>query len=196
MGGKDRMYVETDLPIIKIENDVINEGKKYSEFTADSIRNSLNISEEQLDQLISARKLDEAIKIHNEIGADFLTIIQIAVENWKYIKRKFGMEIKQEIIKDIIKNVNSQNITKEGALVVMEEMALKNVDNVEKIINDKKLVKVNEKRLEEEINKLIHNGKIDKINSLILNLKDRLGPTFEAKDAYRIATEKIKNEKK
>ncbi|MCL4397360.1 Glu-tRNA(Gln) amidotransferase subunit GatE [Candidatus Parvarchaeota archaeon] len=90
MGGKDRMYVETDLPIIKIDADILKEGKEYVGRSVDSLKASLNISEEFLDQLISARKLNEAVYLNKKTGLDFNVIIQIAVEDWKYIRRKFG----------------------------------------------------------------------------------------------------------
>ncbi len=192
MGGKDRMYVETDLPIVHINRDILEKGKKYANLTVDSLKESLGISDEYLDQLISARKLDEAVEMNKKLGIDFGIIIQIAVENWKFIKRKFGVEIKTETIESIIKEVKNGRITKEGALALMENMALGDIYDVEKIIEDKKLEKVSRDRLSEEVKKLMHDGKLEKIDSLIINLKDRLGPTFEAKDAYEIATEMTK----
>lgn len=196
MGGKDRMYVETDLPVIHIDESIIKENENYRGLNIESFKKSLGISEEYLEQLIAARKLDYALAIHKKTGAEFGIITNIAVEKWKFIKRKFGIEINNKAIEEIIKKVTKGEITKEGAETVMEYIAANNDTNIEKIIADKKLKKTDNKKLSEEIKKLIHNGQIDKIDSLIINLKDRLGPTFEASDAYRIAENLIKNEKK
>ncbi len=196
MGGKDRMYIETDLPIIKIDDKTLSNAENYKGLTVESVKDSLGISGEFLDQLISARKLDEAVYLNKNTGLPFNLIIQIAVENWKFIKRKFGVKIQPEIIEKILEKIKKEKITKEGALSVMEVIALENREDLDKIIKDKKLLKIDKNRLKIEIKKLIRDGKIEKIDSLIINLKDRVGPTFEARDAYELATEMIKDEKK
>ena len=192
MGGKDRMYVETDLPIIEIDGKTLKDGKNYAGMTVDSIKDSLGISDEFLDQLISARKLDEAMHLNKKTGLSFSIIIQIAVEEWKYIKRKFGVEINSSSMEDILEKIKEGRIVRDAARVIMEEIALSGKQDIEEIIKDKKLEKRSESELKDEIKKLVRDGKIEKIDSLIVNLKDRIGVTFEAKDAYRIASEIIK----
>ena len=192
MGGKDRMYVETDLPIIEIDSKTLEDGKNYIGMTVDSIKDSLGISDEFLDQLISARKLDEAMYLNKKTGLPFSIIIQIAVEEWKYIKRKFGVEINSSSMEDILEKIKEGRIVRDAARVIMEEIALSGKQDIEEIIKDKKLEKRSESELKDEIKKLVRDGKIEKIDSLIVNLKDRIGITFEAKDAYRIASEIIK----
>ncbi len=192
MGGKDRMYVETDLPIIEIDSKTLEDGKNYIGMTVDSIKDSLGISDEFLDQLISARKLDEAMYLNKKTGLPFSIIIQIAVEEWKYIKRKFGVEINSSSMEDLLEKIKEGKIVRDAARVIMEEIALFGKQNIEEIIKNKKLEKRSESELKDEIKKLVRDGKIEKIDSLIVNLKDRIGITFEAKDAYRIASEIIK----
>ncbi len=192
MGGKDRMYVETDLPIIEIDSKTLEDGKNYIGMTVDSIKDSLGISDEFLDQLISARKLDEAMYLNKKTGLPFSIIIQIAVEEWKYIKRKFGVEINSSSMEDLLEKIKEGKIVRDAARVIMEEIALSGKQNIEEIIKNKKLEKRSESELKDEIKKLVRDGKIEKIDSLIVNLKDRIGITFEAKDAYRIASEIIK----
>ena len=192
MGGKDRMYVETDLPIIEIDSKTLEDGKNYIGMTVDSIKDSLGISDEFLDQLISARKLDEAMYLNKKTGLPFSIIIQIAVEEWKYIKRKFGVEINSSGMEDLLEKIKEGKIVRDAARVIMEEIALSGKQNIEEIIKNKKLEKRSESELKDEIKKLVRDGKIEKIDSLIVNLKDRIGITFEAKDAYRIASEIIK----
>ena len=192
MGGKDRMYVETDLPIIEIDSKTLEDGKNYIGMTVDSIKDSLGISDEFLDQLISARKLDEAMYLNKKTGLPFSIIIQIAVEEWKYIKRKFGVEINSSGMEDLLEKIKEGKIVRDAARVIMEEIALFGKQNIEEIIKNKKLEKRSESELKDEIKKLVRDGKIEKIDSLIVNLKDRIGITFEAKDAYRIASEIIK----
>ncbi len=194
MGGKDRMYVETDLPILRIDKDILEEGKEYIGRSVDSLKASLNISDEFLDQLISSRKLSEAIYLNNKIGIDFNVIIQVAVEDWKYIRRKFGKEINKNDIEEILKKIKANEIVRDSARIIMEGMALTG-KGVEEIIKEKGLKKKSNTELKNEIEKLIKDGKLDKVDSLIVNLKDRIGTTFEAKEAYKIALEMIKDEK-
>ncbi|MGC8533231.1 MAG: Glu-tRNA(Gln) amidotransferase subunit GatE [Candidatus Parvarchaeum sp.] len=194
MGGKDRMYVETDLPIIKIDEDILKEGKEYIGRSVDSLKSSLNISDEFLDQLISSRKLSEAIYLKNKTGIDFNAIIQIAVEDWKYIRRKFGKEIDKKDVEEILKKIKGNEIVRDSARIIMEGIALTG-KSVEEIIKEKGLKKKSDEELRNEIEKLIKDKKLDKVDSLIVNLKDRIGTTFEAKEAYKIALELIKDEK-
>ncbi len=194
MGGKDRMYVETDLPIIKIDENILEEGKEYVGRNVDSLKSSLNISDEFLDQLISSRKLSEAIYLNNKIGIDFNIIIQVAVEDWKYIKRKFGKEIDKKDVEEILKKIKGNEIVRDSARIIMERIALTGKD-VEEIIKEKGLKKKSNEELKREIEKLVNDGKLNRIDSLIVNLKDRIGTTFEAKEAYKMALEMIKDEK-
>ncbi|MCL4397359.1 hypothetical protein M1494_03385 [Candidatus Parvarchaeota archaeon] len=76
----------------------------------------------------------------------------------------------------------------------MEGIALTG-KSVEEIIKEKNLKKKSNDELKKEIEKLIKDKKLDKVDSLIINLKDRIGTTFEAKEAYKIALEMIKDEK-
>ncbi len=194
MGGKDRMYVETDLPIIKIDKEILKEGKEYIGRNVDSLKASLNISDEFLDQLISSRKLSEAVYLNKKTGLDFSVIIQVAIEDWKYIKRRFGKEIDKEDIEEILEQIKKNGIARDSARIIMEGIALTD-KSVEDIIKEKGLKKKTNEELKKEIEKLIKDKKLDKVDSLIINLKDRIGTTFEAKEAYRIALEMIKDEK-
>jgi glutamyl-tRNA(Gln) amidotransferase subunit E len=194
MGGKDRMYVETDLPIIKIDKEILKEGKEYIGRNVDSLKASLNISDEFLDQLISSRKLSEAVYLNKKTGLDFSVIIQVAIEDWKYIKRRFGKEIDKEDIEEILEQIKKNGIVRDSARIIMEGIALTD-KSVEDIIKEKGLKKKTNEELKKEIEKLIKDKKLDKVDSLIINLKDRIGTTFEAKEAYRIALEMIKDEK-
>ena len=194
MGGKDRMYVETDMPILEVDKDILKNGKDYIGRSVDSLKAELNISDEFLDQLISSRKLNEAVHLKNTTGLDFNVIIQVAIEDWKYIKRRFEKEIGQGVIEEILKKIKDKQITRESARIIMENIALKD-KNVDEIIQEKGLRKKTDKELKEEIEKLIKNNNSIKIDSLVVNLKDRIGTTFDAKEAYKIASEIIKNEK-
>lgn len=187
MGGKDRMYIETDLPIIKIDKKLVEIGKNYVKMSVESLKRKLNISDEFLEQLISARKLDDAVYLNKRTGLGFNVIIQVFVEDHKYIRRKFGRELDREVLERILIAIKKGKIVRDAARIIMEEIALTGKNDVDWIIKDKKLKKTSKTDLEREIKKLVDGGGIDKVDSLIINLKDRIGTTFEAKDVYRIA---------
>ncbi len=194
MGGKDRMYVETDLPILRIDKETLEKGKEYVGRSVETLKAELNISDEFLDQLISSRKLNEAIKLNKTTKLDFNVIIQVAIEDWKYIKRKFGKEINQEVVEEILKKIKNNEIVRDSARIIMENVALNDKD-IEEIIKEKNLRKKTYEELKWEVERLVKDNNNGKVDSLIVNLKDRIGTTFEAKEAYKIASEIIKNEK-
>ena len=194
MGGKDRMYVETDLPVLQINKAILEKGKSYIGMSVESLKTALNVSDEFLDQLISSRRLNEAMYLNKKTGLEFNVILQIVIEDWKYIKRKFGKEIDLQSIEEILKQIKNNRIVRDSARIIMENIALTG-KNVEEIIQERNLVKKTNKELKKEIEKLVKDNDGMRIDSLIVNLKDRVGNTFEAKEAYKIASEIIKNEK-
>ena len=162
--------------------------------SVESLKTALNVSDEFLDQLISSRRLNEAMYLNKKTGLEFNVILQIVIEDWKYIKRKFGKEIDLQSIEEILKQIKNNRIVRDSARIIMENIALTG-KNVEEIIQERNLVKKTNKELKKEIEKLVKDNDGMRIDSLIVNLKDRVGNTFEAKEAYKIASEIIKNEK-
>lgn len=193
LGGKDRMYVETDLPIIEVDKELLSKAAEYSGFNADVIKDKYGLSEEFLDLLIGVNKLHQAIKTHEKTKLPFNTIISVLVEDYRYIKRKFGFDLKDSDMENVLSRIAKGEIAKDSSRFIFEGLALKRGDDITSIVNKYALKKKDHKLLETEIKRLIFSEKLTRYDTLITNLRDKLGFSFDASEAYEIASTLLKN---
>ncbi|MCL5009705.1 MAG: Glu-tRNA(Gln) amidotransferase subunit GatE [Candidatus Parvarchaeota archaeon] len=186
IGGKNRMYVETDLPIIKLDKRLLDSAEDYRGYNAERLMKEYNISEDKLDLLISTKKLNKSLEL-NRKGIPFNAIISIMVEDYRYIKRKFDYELSDEQMESVLSKIHSEEIAKDASRFIFEGLALGKVHDVDAAIKVFNLRKKSTKELESEIKKLITTGKFSRYDTLVTNLRDRLGFSFDAGEAYKIA---------
>ncbi|PIN77614.1 Glu-tRNA(Gln) amidotransferase GatDE subunit E [Candidatus Woesearchaeota archaeon CG10_big_fil_rev_8_21_14_0_10_34_12] len=158
MPGSSRMYPETDLPLLKISRELMNEVKKSLPKLKSEIRGELRergLGEEMIKLLLSENKLDEfeaLIKLYNK--PDF--IVKSLVLWPKEIASKEKLDEKQkekrlstDIIESIIHEVAKKKLREEDVKQILQELAKgKKLEEALKL--EKKEIK-----LEEEIRKLI-----------------------------------------
>ena len=193
MGGRERMYVETDLPVIRPDKELIRRAKSYEGFDATVLREKYGMTEEHMDLLIGVNRLGDAIRLNREFGVDFVTLVRILVEDFRYIRRKFDFELDTKTMADAIKKVKAGEIPRDAPRFIFESIALGKVKSVDDAIEKYNLKKISRKRLEEEIKKLIVTNELKRYDTLITTLRDRLGFSFDAKEAYEIASKLLKN---
>ncbi|MCL4400676.1 Glu-tRNA(Gln) amidotransferase subunit GatE [Candidatus Parvarchaeota archaeon] len=192
LGGKDRMYVETDLPILEVDERLLKEASEYLGFDAETIKEKYGISDEFLDLLIGVNKLSQAVKIREKLKLPFNTIISVMVEDYRYIKRKFGFDINEHDEENVLAKIASGYLAKDAARFIFEGLALKKSQSVEGIINRYSLQRKDRATLEAEIKRLISSG-FSRYDTLITNLRDKFGFSFDASEAYEIASKLLKN---
>ena len=193
LGGKNRMYIETDLPILKVDQSVLKKATKYKNLSVESIKEKYGLSEEYLEQLINANKLDEATEARAKFKLNFNVIISVMIEDVNYIRHRFRVDISEKTVDEILSCISSEKIAREASRKIMEAIALNRADNVNQAIEKLKLRKISRKALQDAVIKLIKENKIERYDTLITNLRDRLGFSFDVKDAYEIASKMIKN---
>ncbi len=193
LGGKDRMYIETDLPVIKVDSEIVKKASKYKGFSVDAIKEKYGLTDEYLEQLINANRLYEAIEANQKLKLGFNVIIGVMVEDRNYIRHKLGAEIKDETVYNVLKSIALDRISRDASRRVFELIALGKAGSVEEAVQKFGLKKIDLKTLEAEIRRLVEKDKLSRYDTLITNLRDRLGFSFDAKDAYEIASRLLKN---
>jgi Glu-tRNA(Gln) amidotransferase subunit E-like FAD-binding protein len=158
MPGADRMYPETDLPLLKISRDLINEVKKNLPELRDDIEKELEkkgLNNEMIKLLFKQNKIDEfkeLLNIYDEpnLIAKILLILPREIASHK--KKSYG-EIEEilnkEILVFVLEKLRERKITKEQIKDIFERI----VDGKEM----KEAVKFekHEGNIEEEVMKLI-----------------------------------------
>lgn len=151
------MYPETDLPLLKISKEIIDEAKRTIPKLRSEVRGELTkkgLTEEQVKILLKEENLDEfeaLLKIINEPKFIFKVLIEIpkeiaSHENIKNIDERLTLDI----IDTIINYVKENKIEKHDVKHIMEEIA-KGKSLQEAV----KLEKIDLSEIESEIAKLI-----------------------------------------
>ncbi len=193
LGGKDRMYVETDLPIISVEKHILDRALEYAGFSVDSLVEKYGITEEFLDLLIGAKKLNLAIKLRSKFNAAPKTLITVLVDDFRYTKRHFDLELSDEDLEAVVAEISQGKIAKDASQFIFKNIAIGKGKNAEDVIKKFDLQKKDKKTLEAEIKRLVSSGKFDRYDTLVTNLRDKFGFSFDASEAYEIASKLLKN---
>ncbi|MGC8682035.1 MAG: Glu-tRNA(Gln) amidotransferase subunit GatE [Candidatus Acidifodinimicrobium sp.] len=185
IGGKDRMYIETDLPIVEVEKDLLKEAEKFKGFSAESLKSKYGLNDDTLNLLIKAKKLDLALKLNLELKLDFNAIKKVLVEDLAYIRHKLSLDLDENAAIDILKRIADGTITKEASVPILERMALNEFKSVDEAIKKLNLRKLDKDELKKEILPIIKSGKLNE-NEIIIGLKQRVGPRFDYNEAISV----------
>lgn len=155
--GAARMYPETDIPSILVEEKLIERLRKELPKSLDEkLREYMNLglSKEQANQILKSRKMhlfDSLVK--KNYKPSLIATLLLSLE--KEVKRKFGLEIElkiqdyEEILQRLSKGEISQHVIPEIIFkAIKEEKSLK-------ILLDEFSAKVPRDKIEEEVEKLI-----------------------------------------
>jgi len=158
MPGAARMYPETDLPLLKISRDMINEVKKNLPELREDIEKDLKkigLNEEMIKLLMKQEKVDE-FKELLEIFDEPMFIAKILLVLPKEIashEKKMTEEVEKILNKDVlifvVESLKNKKISREQVKLVLERIV--QGKEMEKAIEFEK----QEENVEEEILKLI-----------------------------------------
>jgi Glu-tRNA(Gln) amidotransferase subunit E-like FAD-binding protein len=158
MPGADRMYPETDLPLLKISRDLINEVKKNLPELREDIEKELEkkgLNEEMIKLLFKYNKIDEfkeLLEIYDEpnLVAKLLLVFPREIASHK---KKQTVEVEEilnkEVLIFVLEKLKDKKITKEQIKNVLEKIV--EGEEMEKAISFKK----HEGNVEEQIMNLI-----------------------------------------
>jgi len=160
MPGADRMYPETDLPLLKISRDFINEIKKELPKLRTDIAGELKekgLSDEMIKLVLGENKIDE-FKMLSEIYSNLNFIAKMILLFPKEISSKTGKRLDEvenillEYYSDILRNVKKKKIQEGEVKDIMIKLA--NGENFDKIISAEK---IDVSEIEESVMKIIKN---------------------------------------
>ncbi len=131
MPGASRMYPETDLPLLRISREIINNAKESLPKLRTEVRKELRekgLSEEQIQILLKTDKLEEfesLLKLINDSKFIFKVLIEIPKEVGKH-ESKSVSEIDEiltlDIIESIVDLVDKKKIGRDDIKNIMEEI--------------------------------------------------------------------------
>ena len=144
MPGADRMYPETDLPLLKIPRDFINEIKKDLPKLRTDIAGELKekgLSDEMIKLVLSEGKIEE-FKMLSDLYSNLNFIAKMILLFPKEISSKTGKKLEevenifQEYYADILVNLKKKKITEGEVKEIM--IKLVNEGNFEEILKEEK----------------------------------------------------------
>jgi glutamyl-tRNA(Gln) amidotransferase subunit E len=183
--GGSRMYPETDaMPIETSEQ----EYKKMLEnaVDVDSVKARLHaqIKNDQLaDQMLLSQKFEMFNKLVANTHAEPILIATILLERMKELKREgIDADSISESTLIYIFNLYSNNKITKSAIVEILKHVPKNVDEVEKIINDNSLKRLSE----EDLREIIEEFKDEKINVIRKKIMEKYRNNVDGSELNRI----------
>ena len=156
MPGSARMYPETDLPLLRISRQIINEAKASLPKLRSDIKQELRkkgLSDENIQILLKENKLIEfegLLKIVDEPRFIFKALIEIPREISSHEGKSLDDVLTLDIIETIVQSISSGKIGKSDVKHVMEEVV-----SGKKIEDALKIEKADLGEIETEIARLI-----------------------------------------
>ncbi|MDP2673222.1 MAG: Glu-tRNA(Gln) amidotransferase subunit GatE [Nanoarchaeota archaeon] len=195
MPGADRMYPETDLGLLKISRNFLNEIKKELPKLKSEIEGELNktgLNQEMIKLLLNQNKVEE-FKILAEIYKNPNFIAKMILLFPKEISAKIGKplekveEIFDDVYIDILKALNEKKITesdvKETLTKISQGISLKETIKTEKI---------NFENIEEKIINLIKNKPGLSINAYMGLVMSEFKGKIDGKNSMEIIKKFVK----
>ena len=143
MPGESRMYPETDLPLLRIKKEIIEDAKRTLPKLRSEIREELTkrgLTEEQVRILLkdgSLEEFEQFLKIIDDPKFIFKVLIEIPKEIASHEKINVEDKLTIDIIESIVNLVKENKIGKEDVKHIMEEIvkgkALQEAIKLEKI---------------------------------------------------------------
>ncbi len=155
--GKDRMYPETDLPLLKISRDKINDVKKKLPKLKEEIRAELkrkgvspeliNPTLENLEEFEALAKLSQ----NSNLIAKMITIWRREISSkTKKSHEEIKKVLSESVLEKILESLHEKNILENDVKKIMEKIV-----SGEKVSDALKIEKVSDDEIAEEIAKIV-----------------------------------------
>jgi len=155
MPGAARMYPETDLPLLHISRDFINEAKKTLPKLKAEMKEELKnkgLNDEMIKLLLDSGKLNEfeaLVKLYN--SPNFVTKLLLITRKEVASHEKVDEEIfTMDVLESILASINSKKITEADSKYVLEQIA-----KGKSLEDSLKIEKVETADIETEIAKIV-----------------------------------------
>lgn len=183
MPGAARMYPETDIPIIDIDENIIKKIKLPELISDKAIRleKDYNLNSYLARAIVKSGINFEDYAAKFKISPEF--IAKLLVEMPKEIKSRFNLNIKKIKEKDyleILNNVENEIIDKSAALEVLVDIAKGKKPNY------KKYKIVSKKDIEKEIKKIIKKNKKISFNALMGDIMKKYRGKVDGKELTQL----------
>ena len=189
IGGEARLYVETDLPLIRINKQIFEKAKIYKDISIEKLGKEYGMDEETVNLLIKENKLNLAIKLREDLKVSPKDIIKVMINDAKYIKNKFGVEINDETLIYLLKKISRNEISRDSSRFILEALASGDCKAVDECISKHKLQRVPEGTLRKEVKNIETSLKTKDPVKIITSLREKFGFSFDASDVVKILKE-------
>ena len=190
MPGAARMYVETDVPSMKITKEVMKEIKlpKLLNEEVKELASKYKISEDLIKEILKQDlEFENLISQYQKIEPNL--IARILVEIPKEIKTRFNLDISKLTEKDfnkVLGFINEGKLTKDSALDALVDMINAG------FIDFNKYKKVSNQEMDLEIKKIIEENKDASFNAIMGEIMKRLKGKVDSKQAIELIKKYMK----
>ncbi|GEM_PF-513394 len=190
--GSARMYPETDVPPILIDDDFIEELKRDLPKSLDEIKEELRareLNEEIVSQLLESKYFDIYIENKEFFETKTKEKINVLLNVVRDVERKEKIDVLKNpsFALICIEHYTNNRISKDAFLYVLAK-SYKDQNHPDAIIEKENLWKISEEKIEKEIVGM----KDARLSEIIAHLKNKYGMRVDAKDIAKIYN-KVKN---
>ncbi len=157
LGGRKRMYPETDIPTIKIQKKDREEAAKRVPPKPEEMKKKLieqGISEELAKQTLSSHNLFTIIEIIAEIDVDPTLVASTLTSTIKDIGKNFQVDqLTKQHFKEVFKSLERKEFPKDALPEVIKEKTRNKDKEVSRIVEEKGLKRMSNEELKKEIKK-------------------------------------------
>lgn len=186
--GGERMYPETDVPIISLDEVILQDAKKMvprseDEMVAELV-SSFSISEQDARVILNTGKR-ETLYSFSELLSNSRTAARLILQIIPEVERKSGKSISDGLIEPLLKEAGKRNWDRQVVETAVEMMFTRNM-TVSSILDNPELKPLEEEELAELVRELLESGEANQKN-IIPKLRLRTQRTFDPAKAIEIA---------
>lgn len=188
--GGERMYPETDVQLIRVDDTLLNEARHIMPRSEDEmvgeLVSSYSISKQDAQVILNTGKR-ETLLLFNELLGNSKIAARLILQAIPELEKKYKTNISDESIAPLLIEAGKRNWDRQIIEIAAEMMFGQNM-HIASILESPDLKPLTDEELESLIRELISSGEASQKN-IIPKLKNRTGRAFEPFRAMEIAKE-------
>jgi Glu-tRNA(Gln) amidotransferase subunit E-like FAD-binding protein len=196
--GSDRMYPETDIPSLVIDEERVKKIKAMlpegPEAILKKLKEQYGLSEQLADKLVISENRELFYEICGKFNVEPTTIAITLEETLVNLRRKGIQELPKKYLFDLFKALEEKKISREAIPNVLEILGKEKSESLSDIMKKQRFEAVSEKDVEKEVKELVRQTKgVDKNRAFNVVMGEAM-KKFRGKIAGNIISDIVKRE--